>query len=178
MANFLFIVIRMASVPAILLSVLFFVLILIDVTGNMLVCLIVYRRKQMRRPMNYLLVNLAVADILIGVFMLPRHVFHHTFEHPTGKLRIGVSPTPPLTQHFAPSETQMLKLSKGWGGWEVSQKPKLIRKGHHWRVFSSLVVWGSFIFVSQLTIKHVEAGEREDRKRVENGEKARSARER
>ena len=140
MTNFLFIVIRMASVPAILLSVLFFVLILIDVTGNMLVCLIVYRRKQMRRPMNYLLVNLAVADILIGVFMLPRHVFHHTFEHPTGKLRIGGSPTPPLTQHFAPSETQMLKLSKGWGGWEVSQKPKLICKGHHWRVFSSLVV--------------------------------------
>ena len=32
--------------------------------------------------------------------------------------------------------------------------------------------------MSQLTIKHVEAGEREDRKRVENGEKARSARER
>ena len=107
MTNFLFIVIRMASVPAILLSVLFLVLILIDVTGNMLVCLIVYRRKQMRRPMNYLLVNLAVADILIGVFMLPRHVFHHTFEHPTGKLRIGGSPTPPLTQHFAPSETKM-----------------------------------------------------------------------
>ena len=91
MAYILFIVIRMASVPAILLSALFFVLILIDVTWNILVCLIVYRRKQMRRPMNYLLVNLAVADILIGVFMLPRHVLHYTFEHPTGKLRKGRS---------------------------------------------------------------------------------------
>ena len=71
--------------------------------------------------------------------MLPRHVFHHTFEHPTGKLRIDESPTPPLTQNFAPSETQMLTLSKGRGRWEVSQKLKLTRKGH-WRVFSSLVV--------------------------------------
>ena len=35
--------------------------------------------------MNYLLVNLAAADVVIGVFMLPRHVFHHAFKHPTGK---------------------------------------------------------------------------------------------
>lgn len=81
---FKFVVIRMASVLDILLSVLFFVLIVIDVSGNLLVCLTVYRNKQMRKPMNYLLVNLAVADIVIGVFMLPRHVFHLTFEHLTG----------------------------------------------------------------------------------------------
>ena len=74
----------MASVPDILLSVLFFVLIVIDVSGNMLVCLTVHRNKQMRKPMNYLLVNLAVADMVIGVFMLPRHVLHLAFEHPTG----------------------------------------------------------------------------------------------
>ena len=35
--------------------------------------------------MNVLLVNLAVADVVIGVFMLPRHVFHHAFDHPTGQ---------------------------------------------------------------------------------------------
>lgn len=74
----------MASVPDILLSLLFFLLIVIDVSGNVLVCLVVYRTKQMRKPMNYLLVNLALADIVIGVFMLPRHVFHHAFQHPTG----------------------------------------------------------------------------------------------
>ena len=72
------------SLAEILLSVLFSFLIVIDITGNVLVCLVVYRSKQMRRPMNYLLVNLAVADIVIGLFMLPRHVFHHAFHHPTG----------------------------------------------------------------------------------------------
>ena len=76
----------MASASDILLAALFFLLIAIDVTGNTLICLVVYRTKQMRKPMNYLLVNLAVADIVIGVFMLPRHVFHQSFEHPTGKL--------------------------------------------------------------------------------------------
>ena len=72
------------SMADILLSVLFSSLIVIDITGNVLVCLVVYRTKQMRRPMNYLLANLAVADIVIGLFMLPRHVFHHAFDHPTG----------------------------------------------------------------------------------------------
>ena len=80
----------MASVPDILLSLLFLLLIMIDVCGNVLVCLVVYRNKQMRKPMNYLLVNLAVADIVIGVFMLPRHVFNHAFKHPTGIL--GLQP--------------------------------------------------------------------------------------
>lgn len=72
------------SIADILLSVLFSFLIVIDIIGNVLVCLVVYRSKQMRRPMNYLLVNLATADIVIGLFMLPRHVFNHAFDHPTG----------------------------------------------------------------------------------------------
>lgn len=72
------------SIADILLSVLFSLLIVIDIIGNVLVCLVVYRSKQMRRPMSYLLVNLAVADIVIGLFMLPRHVFHHAFHHPAG----------------------------------------------------------------------------------------------
>ena len=37
------------------------------------------------------------------------------------------SPTPPITQHFVPSETQMLTLSDGRGSWVVSQKPKLMQ---------------------------------------------------
>ena len=43
-------------------------------------------------------------------------------------------PTPPLTQHFAPSETQMLTSSEGRGRWAVSLKPKLIRP--HFFVFA------------------------------------------
>ena len=33
-------------------------------------------------------------------------------------------PTPPLSQHFALSEKQVLMLSQGRGRWAVSQKPK------------------------------------------------------
>ena len=77
-------VFRMVSIAEVLLSALFSLLIVIDIVGNVLVCLVVYQSKQMRKPMNYLLANLAVADVVIGVFMLPRHVFHHAFKHPTG----------------------------------------------------------------------------------------------
>ncbi|XP_022800552.1 neuropeptide FF receptor 1-like [Stylophora pistillata] len=74
----------MVSIAEVLLSALFSLLIVIDIVGNVLVCLVVYQSKQMRKPMNYLLANLAVADVVIGVFMLPRHVLHHAFKHPTG----------------------------------------------------------------------------------------------
>ena len=36
--------------------------------GNSLVCLVVLKDKAMRTPMNFLLVNLAVSDIIVGVF--------------------------------------------------------------------------------------------------------------
>ena len=32
--------------------------------------------------MNYLLVNLAVADLMVAMFFAPMHVFIHTFTHP------------------------------------------------------------------------------------------------
>ena len=35
-------------------------------------------------------------------------------------------PTPPLSQHFALSEKQVITLALGRGRWAVSQKPKLI----------------------------------------------------
>ena len=34
--------------------------------------------------MNYLLVNLAVADLMVAMFFAPMHVFIHTFTHPDG----------------------------------------------------------------------------------------------
>lgn len=37
-----------------------------------------------RNPMNYLLVNLAVADILYATFVAPKVLFKLTFAHPDG----------------------------------------------------------------------------------------------
>ena len=53
--------------------------------GNILVCLIVLLFRDMRIPMNYLLVNLAVSDMMVAVFMTPMYVFSRT-NHPSGSL--------------------------------------------------------------------------------------------
>lgn len=37
-----------------------------------------------RTPINYLLVNLAVADMVVATFFAPMHIFVHTFTHPDG----------------------------------------------------------------------------------------------
>lgn len=34
--------------------------------------------------MNYLLMNLAIADMVVAIFFVPRHVLIHTFRHPDG----------------------------------------------------------------------------------------------
>ena len=38
----------------------------------------------MKTPMNYLLLNLAVADMMVGAFFAPPILFMSTFTHPTG----------------------------------------------------------------------------------------------
>ncbi|KXJ16176.1 Alpha-1B adrenergic receptor [Exaiptasia diaphana] len=38
----------------------------------------------MRTPMNYLLVNLAVADITVAIFIAPRYILSRLYTHPTG----------------------------------------------------------------------------------------------
>lgn len=40
----------------------------------------------MKTPMNYILVNLAIADMMVAVFMAPRHIFLDAFKHPSGEL--------------------------------------------------------------------------------------------
>lgn len=37
-----------------------------------------------RSPINYLLVNLAVSDIMFAVFVAPNHILKKTFTHPEG----------------------------------------------------------------------------------------------
>ena len=68
----------------IVLTFLFCALVLVGLVGNILVCLVVYSYRSMRTPMNYLLVNLAVADIFAVTFISPQYVFIHAFSHPIG----------------------------------------------------------------------------------------------
>lgn len=62
------------SVPVsliILLSILYGILSIVSVTGNSLVIAVIIRLKHMRTVTNFLIGNLAVADILIGLLSIP-----------------------------------------------------------------------------------------------------------
>ena len=60
-------------------------LVIADLIGNSLVCLVVYHKRIMRTPMNYLLVNLAASDITVAIFIAVRYIFPLLFEHPKGR---------------------------------------------------------------------------------------------
>ena len=50
-------------------------MVVVNLLGNSLVCLVVLRDKNMRTTMNFLLVNLAISDMIVGVFSTFRLVF-------------------------------------------------------------------------------------------------------
>ena len=62
----------------------FCVMVAANLIGNLLVCLVVLRKKDMQTPMNYLLVNLAIADMTVGIFVSPQFIFSRAFVHPEG----------------------------------------------------------------------------------------------
>lgn len=71
----------MSPTELILLTI-FCLVVPINLVGNTLVCLVVFRTKTMRIPMNYFLVNLAVADMIVAVFVLLQHIFRLFLRHP------------------------------------------------------------------------------------------------
>ena len=68
----------------VVLKTIFSVLLTTDLVGNTLVILIILNNRSMKTAMNYLLLNLAVADMMVGVFFAPAILFISTFTHPTG----------------------------------------------------------------------------------------------
>lgn len=52
--------------------------------GNVLVCLVVLKNKILRTPVNYLLMNLAIADLMIAISFTPRHILEGLYNHPRG----------------------------------------------------------------------------------------------
>ncbi|XP_078367673.1 RYamide receptor-like [Oculina patagonica] len=59
-------------------------LVVIDIVGNCLVCAIVKKNRDMRTPVNYLLINLAVSDILYAAFIAPDVSLKLISTHPEG----------------------------------------------------------------------------------------------
>lgn len=67
-------------------AIFFSILIFINLVGNTLVILAVALNKPMRSPINYLLINLATADIIVAVFIGIPFVITPTLTHPEGKM--------------------------------------------------------------------------------------------
>lgn len=67
------------------LTIVFSVLLVVNLVGNSLVCYVVLGHRAMRTPMNYLLVNLAIADMFVATFFAPQYIFRRAFHHPSGK---------------------------------------------------------------------------------------------
>ena len=62
------------------------ILVLVNLVGNCIICAVVLCNRFMRTPVNFLLLNLAVADLYIGICALPDRVFGSLYVHPEGML--------------------------------------------------------------------------------------------
>ena len=51
------------------------VLVILNLFGNTLVCVVILGNRNLRTPLSYLLFNLAVTDAMIGIFFIPMIVF-------------------------------------------------------------------------------------------------------
>ena len=52
--------------------------------GNLLVCLTILKNRILRTPVNYLLMNLAISDLMIVISFTPRHILEGLYHHPRG----------------------------------------------------------------------------------------------
>ncbi|XP_068696278.1 neuropeptide FF receptor 1-like [Montipora foliosa] len=60
------------------------ILIVTSIVGNSIVCVVVIKNRDMRIPINYLIVNLAVADTIYSIFLVPMLILSHISNHPEG----------------------------------------------------------------------------------------------
>lgn len=65
----------MASDYDVVFAVLFSIFLVFNVAGNSLVIYIISTNKVRKSATNYLLLNMAVADLVLGIFAIPRYVF-------------------------------------------------------------------------------------------------------
>ncbi|XP_022784180.1 tachykinin-like peptides receptor 86C [Stylophora pistillata] len=60
------------------------ILVAVDVVGNTLVCIIIKRHLRTKHPINYLLLNLAISDILFATLISPKIIVSFNMSHPDG----------------------------------------------------------------------------------------------
>ena len=65
-------------------KVLFSVVITSNLIGNALVISVILLHRRMQTPMNCLLANLALADFMVGLFLIPRTLLNDLYTHPGG----------------------------------------------------------------------------------------------
>ena len=49
-------------------------IVLVSLAGNIVIGIIVYKTKTMRKPINFLIVNMAISDLLFPIFSIPRNI--------------------------------------------------------------------------------------------------------
>ena len=49
-------------------------IVLVSLAGNTVIGIIVYKTKAMRKPINFLIVNMAISDLLSPIFLIPRDI--------------------------------------------------------------------------------------------------------
>ena len=52
----------------------FCLIFLVSLAGNTIIGIIVYKTKPMRKPINFLIVNMAMSDLLFPIFLIPRDI--------------------------------------------------------------------------------------------------------
>ncbi|XP_078346142.1 QRFP-like peptide receptor [Oculina patagonica] len=59
-------------------------MIIFNIAGNSLVCLVILKKKAMKTSINWLLFHLAIADLLVAVFFIPPCILSHFIDQPSG----------------------------------------------------------------------------------------------
>ena len=72
------------SVSSLVYVVFLTAMIILNIAGNFLVCLVILKKKAMKTSINWLLFHLAIADLLVAIFFIPPCILGHFIEQPSG----------------------------------------------------------------------------------------------
>uniref|UniRef100_F7GL82 Neuromedin U receptor 2 n=1 Tax=Monodelphis domestica TaxID=13616 RepID=F7GL82_MONDO len=63
-------------------TVVYGLIFLVGVTGNLLVCLVILKHQTMKTPTNYYLFSLAISDLLVLLFGMPLEIYEMWYNYP------------------------------------------------------------------------------------------------
>lgn len=72
----------MSNVEEIAITIVFTILVLCSLIGNIIVVVVTIKNPTMRKPVDFLVVNLAISDTVFSTFLIPRFILIHAFKHP------------------------------------------------------------------------------------------------